>query len=990
MVELQYPEFLLLAVPLAFLFWRWGSFAPAWGWLLLIAAWAAAAAWLWTPPRWSHAVLAIPVLLFLWPWIRRDGMTGVLRLCIVSLLLFALTGPVWNLGGTGVDVIVVADRSRSMPADSPARVRELIDNIESNRRRGDRVAVVTFGSDAHVEHDLSDKTSTEKQYLHGVEPDGSDLNRALLTALDLVDRNRPARVLVLSDGEANGADPTFAARRARELGVPIDFRLFERLRVGDVAVRELSLPESVAGFEPFQFSVEIQSDRSVSGTLTMLRDGETFATRKVELLPGSNRVPFRDVVVKGGLRQYEARLAIEGDPLTENNRGEGVVRVEAGPRLLLLNGDGQPGNLGRELQAAKIDLDVAAADRHSLTQDSLDGYRAVIIENIPAKDLGRLKMERLAQFVEDLGGGLMLTGGKRSFGSGGYFKSPLEELLPVSMEMREEHRKTRVAIAVALDRSGSMMATVAGGKTKMELADLGTAEVARLLSPGDSMAVIAVDSAPHVVQPLTDVTDPEVIAKKVLGIQSMGGGIFVYEALVAAGAEIAKAEQSTKHIILFSDAADSEEPGNWPALLKKFEASGVTVSVIGLGTERDVDAKLLKDIAAAGKGNILFTEDAKELPRLFTEDTMSVARSSFIEKDPMTQPDGIPGAMLPNARLMGDLLDIGREGFPGVDGYNLSYLKPDATVAVQSADEYSAPWSAFWYRGLGRVAAVTLEVDGQFSGPFGRWARYDDFLITHGRWLLGIDSPPDAYIDLRRAGQDAVVTVELDPHRPGKETGEVPDVMILPPGAERVDPLRPDLTWTGPDTLEARFRLKQTGSYRTVLVSPAKNGERPKVLRGPAVALPYSPEFDPRSTQTGQHVLAELARLSGGVVRTDVLDVFSDPPRSARTQSMLPWLFAATAILLVLEIAGRRLSLWEKFSDVATAAIPSPPAFRRWPKPSRGVTRRPRPESGGEAASAPTRQPEPAAKEAPPATEPAPPQVDVFAAAKNRARKRMR
>ena len=33
----------------------------------------------------------------------------------------------------------------------------------------------------------------------------------------------------------------------------------------------------------------------------------------------------------------------------------------------------------------------------------------MIIENVPARELGRLKMERLAQFVEDLGGGLMLT-----------------------------------------------------------------------------------------------------------------------------------------------------------------------------------------------------------------------------------------------------------------------------------------------------------------------------------------------------------------------------------------------------------------------------------------------------------------------------------------------------------------------------------------------------------------------------------------------------
>ena len=123
-------------------------------------------------------------------------------------------------------------------------------------------------------------------------------------------------------------------------------------------------------------------------------------------------------------------------------------------------------------------------------------------------------MERLTQFVEDLGGGLLLTGGQRSFGTGGYYQSALDEVLPVSMEMREEHRKTRIAIAVALDRSGSMSVPVPGGKTKMDLANLGTIEVIRLLSPGDSIAVIAVDSSPHVFQPLVAIEDQEAITAR--------------------------------------------------------------------------------------------------------------------------------------------------------------------------------------------------------------------------------------------------------------------------------------------------------------------------------------------------------------------------------------------------------------------------------------------------------------------------------------------
>lgn len=1020
MISLQFPEFLLLAVPLAFVCWRWGSFRPAWNWLLLIAAWVVASQTLfqlperlypfpystWSLPGWiAHLWLLVPVALWLRPWVRQAGMTGVLRLTALVILLLALTGPEWDLGGQGIDIIVVADRSKSMPAGADASVKELINNLENNRRRGDRVGVVTFGRVGRLEHDLSASARIEQDFIQPVGPDGSDLNDGLLSALDLVNPDRPARILVLSDGESNGQPPTFAARRARELGVPIDYRLYEVVRTGDVAIRELSLPEEVSPLEPFQFTVGIHADRGATGKLTVLRDGAPFVTRDVELLPGANRIAFRDVVAQGGLRHYEARLELANDPLADNNRGEGIVRVETGPRLLVLNDDGQPDNLVRALQAADLPVDVQAAAAHPLTQDSLDGYRAVIIENVPAGTFGRQKLERLAQFVEDLGGGVMLTGGQRSFGTGGYYQSPLDEVLPVSMEMREEHRKTRVAIAIALDRSGSMAAPVPGGKTKMDLANLGTAEVVRLLSPGDSVAIIAVDSSPHVVQPLTAIDDAEAIARKALGIQSMGGGIFVYEALVAAGNEVAKADQATKHIILFSDANDSEEPGAYQALLAKYEAAGITVSVIGLGKKSDVDAALLEDVAKRGKGNIMFTEDPEELPRLFTEDTMSVARSTFVEKDPRTQPDGIGGALLPNARLMGDLADLARGGFPTVDGYNLSYLKPDATAAVQSTDEYTAPWSAFWYRALGRAAALTFEVDGKFSGQFGRWDRSPDFLVTHARWLMSRESPPDIYLDLVRAGQDAVLTVELDPQRPDKAGGGVPQVLVIPPGAERQDPLHPELTWIGPDTLEARFRLDQTGSYRTLVVSPTKTADgRPRMLRGPVVTLPYSPEFDPRDTlPAGKTVLAEVAELSGGVARTDVLSILNDPPRSARTLSMLPWLFGASILVLLLEIAGRRLSLWEQLSSAAEAAVAAwrPAAEQRdvrsgpswWPRRKRNLPSAPAapvsaPQSGAAPPlSAPT--PDDAPTAAPDAA-PLRPAADIFAAAKHRARKRLK
>ena len=94
----------------------------------------------------------------------------------------------------------------------------------------------------------------------------------------------------------------------------------------------------------------------------------------------------------------------------------------------------------------------------------LAGFAAVLLENVPADGIGTPGMETLAAWVRDGGAGLMMTGGKKAYGPGGYFKSPLESVLPVSMELRREHRKLALAIVVALDRSGSMAVPVAGGE----------------------------------------------------------------------------------------------------------------------------------------------------------------------------------------------------------------------------------------------------------------------------------------------------------------------------------------------------------------------------------------------------------------------------------------------------------------------------------------------------------------------------------------------
>ena len=120
-----------------------------------------------------------------------------------------------------------------------------------------------------------------------------------------------------------------------------------------------------------------------------------------------------------------------------------------------------------------------------------------------------------------------MIGGEQSFGVGGYLHTPLEKVLPVHLEIRDDVRKMGIALGVSLDRSGSMSAPVGPNLTKMDLADQGTAASLTLLNNMDSVYVAAVDTANHEVVPFQGVNDTSSLNKNILGIQSTGGGIFV-------------------------------------------------------------------------------------------------------------------------------------------------------------------------------------------------------------------------------------------------------------------------------------------------------------------------------------------------------------------------------------------------------------------------------------------------------------------------------
>ena len=858
-------------------------------------------------------LLLIPLIISLRVWKLPSRLLGGLRLAILLLILLAMCGLAIKLPSRAGTIVVVADRSQSMPPDSEAKQKEAIDLIQGAMESDSNLAVVSFGRDTAVEQ--SPQGGKFTGFVNEVHGDASDLNGAIEKAMALIPQDAPGRVLLLSDGRWTGKDPLRAAVQATAQGIPLDYRLMQRTATNDVAISHIDAPETVNPGESFMLATWIHAPVPSEISFELFRGNQRLAAGKRAVPSGLSRLIFRDKAIQPGTHQYTVRIVgTETDPVPENNTAKILVGIE-GFRPILHVTNASDSGLARLLQAGGLDVKTAPPSAYRWSLDELSGYSAVLIENVLAGKIGLHGMENLAVWVKETGAGFMMTGGKHAYGPGGYFRSPLESIMPVSMELRREHRKLSLAIVVAMDRSGSMSMGVGGGRTKMDLANLATAEVFDMLSPMDEFGVVAVDSSPHIIVDFGPIENRSHVRSDIIRIGSQGGGIFIYEALSAAARMLTKAQAGTRHIILFADAADSEQPGRYRELLEECRKANITVSVVGLGTASDVDATLLQDIAYRGNGRIFFTENAEELPRLFAQDTFVVARSTFIE-EPTT------------VRTTGGMVSLAGRGYQipsPIGGYNLCYLRPDANLAAVTVDEYKAPVVAAWQAGIGRVLCYTGEADGAHTGPIAGWKDVGNFLTSLVRWTAGdsVNLPGGMLLTQKVRDGINMVQLHLDPEREGEVFRELPTVKVLRGVLGETPSIdETKLSWTSADTLAVDIPIRGSETVLTTVEIPGGGN-----ISLPPVCLPYSPEFKPAHTESGPATLERLAKATDGKQRINLGEIWEDLPRQPRLISLQPWLLIAALLLLLLEILERRTGLLSarhkrRFVEAVSQRIP--------------------------------------------------------------------
>lgn len=785
------------------------------------------------------------VLLLAIPLLPR-GRGWPLRFGALALLVLALAQP--RVAGPGGEVAVLVDVSASVGDAARNRFEDFDFGALRTPPR-----TYQFAADTTQVADIAEPPPL------ALDTSDTDLARALQVAAAA----GAGRILVLSDGAESRGDALAALP-----GVPVDTLAIAPR--ANTRIAELITPQRATPGETVEAVAVIESDVATTVTLRPSVAGQERAPIVRAIPAGRTSIPFRFRV--DAERGFDVRAVVETDYQQPTLDDE--LAVEVGVRAaepVLVIEDPAMTRLLRTQGFAVVEG--TAADVTSPL-----AYSAVIVRE-SAGGFTPGQLELLRGYV-DRGGGLMMTGGPESFGFGAWYRTPVEEVLPVGTDLRTEVTIPLVALVIVVDRSQSMST---GRPSKIELAKEGAIGVVELAYEDDLLGMIVFsdeDSARWVFQ-LRKATErgKREMLDAILGVSTSGGTV-LEPAYRMAIDELRVTEAAVKHVIVLTDGKLYDGRGPFAAgpdvdfrgLAANALQENITTSTIAIGDAADFAR--LQGIAASGGGRYYEALDVTTLPQIFTNEALTATRSLLREES--TLPDVRSHPLLPAGIAP-----------PAVDAYIVTHLKPDAEMLLAAQD--GEPLLAVRRQGLGRTAALTTDLNG-WAGAFGAWGDLPAVVGTVVRWL---QSRPAEYA--------ATVTREGDRLR------------VLVDAVE-------DGVYLNGRRLEARFdsetvALDQVAPGRYEGRIPAGDGrgtllivEGSEVVARTEVSRP-SPEF---TTAGGPALLEQIATRSGG-------DVIAEPGRYRPTTTggrfdLWPLLTLAAFAIFLAEL------VWRRFGTARTPA----------------------------------------------------------------------
>lgn len=849
----------------------------------------------WESPQWLLA--AVPTLLLLL-WIEqrsahpmgatRKRLLLAVRALLVLLTLLALAGPAW-VDRSGKRVLgFVVDGSQSMGEQG---VKVAL--AEYQRLRGELGAaalpfVVVAGREPAIfgAEDLAARPESVKEWQRE-NGEQTNLAGAVELARGLFPSGVGRELVIIGDGQQTVGDVLESARQAAAREERI-----HAMGLAGPAVPDLRL----TGLEPnrnrvregatVELKLGIESALAAEAVVKLFENGVEVERRSVRLAAGS---PTEEIFVRSPDRGevFTYRAVIESaapDEVPGNNEALAVVDVRGQMRVLYVEEDAVEGQyLQKAMKLEGMNLELRQPGQLPIGLTALAGYDAIIVSDVAAHRLGDEWMVTVREFVEKLGGGLIMLGGPQSFGAGGYLKSPLEEVLPVRLKAPDDEEKQSAAVALVLDRSGSM----AGEKLEMaKSAAIATTEV---LARSDHVGVYAFDSEVKVVVPMTRLTATGGVVAQIGGLAA-GGGTNLEPAFQAAREALRRVRAKVKHMIVLTDGQTAGT--GYEAMAADCRAEGMTISTVALGDGAHVG--LLQAIAVAGGGQSYTTLTPEGIVRIFTQDTL-------MHTGRMLREEAFDARLNERHPMLNGLEDWDA---PPLLGYVRTVRKASAQIPLVT--DQGDPLLAHWRFGLGKVTAFTSDAKSRWGAL---WVtRWPSFTRFWSQVLRETARPPQGgRLDLTCLMEGGMARINVDLLADGETRrndalveAEIFHLVAQADGSALQAPMMLRLGQVGPGFYEGKFSPENSGVY----LVRAKVGSETA-----AVGVVNQVATETSLGVVNERLLRQVAEITGGQWLEPGTTPTLGATISPRYVELWPQLAALILLLLFVDLLIRR---WEQ------------------------------------------------------------------------------
>ena len=848
---------------------------------------------LYTAPAAFALMLLAPVL---WWWdlagysglTRQRGICALLiRLTALGLLAMLLAEPRAVRQHDSLGLIFAVDLSDSIAEPARDRALEWVAKVASVKPEKDAAGLVVFAADAAVE--LPPRQTFPFEAINSrLDRDGTDISSALSLSGALVRDDQQGRVVLISDGTSTegSLDQALDDLAARGIAVdvlPIDYAL-ER----EVWLEKLDLPLHVVARETYEASVVLSALTAGEGTLVLRENGTVIAEQEVSYRAGKNRFTLPLYLRGPGYYEYTATVstAPEDDFWAANNTAVNHLRLEGeGQVLLVVDAAGDPEDY-RYLEAALREAGrmVTVIDSYEMprTALSLDGHDCVIAVNVPAESLDAVQQQAIHDAVYHLGVGFIMVGGENSFGPGGFHRTPIEDALPVEMDIKQKKVLPKGALAIILHTCEFPQGNTWAKRI--------TQRAMQVLGAQDEIGVLVFDwnGGNRWLFPLTPAAEYARLSKLLNGAQI--GDMPDFHSTMQMGLNgLQKSDAATKHMIIISDG-DASAPS--PQLLQDFRLSGVSVSTVTVFPHGNVPTGVMPSIANVTGGRHYFPKDPQTLPSIFIKEAKTIKRSMIQNLDFVPEV-GHPSSILKGVSSM-----------PQLRGYVVTTLKPrgQGVLVRTTPEEDQDPVLATWNFGLGKSAAFTGDLGSRWASQWISWDRYQAFCDQLVAEVSRVTEPTHVVMSVQAAGDRGEVVVE--DHHPDGGLLEF-QAQVLDPDGE-ASPIR--LEQVGPGRYVGSFPIDGRGHYQ-VLASAAGQGRNER--SSGSLVIPYAPEY--LRFRANPMALGHIAERTGG----RELNGADDPAgiwaldREARSSSrpIFDWFLIMLACLFLGDVAVRRIQL---------------------------------------------------------------------------------